>query len=633
VSDSGLMILACAAAILMAATTAWANSGNDDAATPQDPNEMLSTLRQEHPRLILTEQRLAELKKLARSDSVLAELVEHTVGRADKLLKKPLLERKLKGPRLLGVSREMVDRTYTLGLAYRWTGEKKYADRLRKNLLAVCAFSDWNPSHFLDVAEMSHAVGVGYDWIHDTLDDQTRKTLRAGLIEKGLKPGREAYQIKNGRPRGWWATVKHNWNQVCNGGLAIGALAIAETDPAQAKAIVPKAVAYMPIAIGNYAPDGAWGEGPSYWNYATRYTVYALAAMQTAVGKDFGLSEIDGLKEAGRFPVYMTSPTGGYLNFADVGERSARGDMPCLLWLGQRYRRPLYVDAQREMILDGKGKPLNVVWYQPAPRKSPERPLDQMFRGEVAAAVFRSDWDDPNALWMGIKAGYNQVNHGHLDLGNFEIEALGVRWARDLGKDNYNLPGYWSGQRGGTRWNYYRLNSLSHNVVLLDGKSQDALATSDIVGYSSRKDRGQAVVRTKGLFPGLAEQVVRGVRLDRKRRLFVVQDELELKKPSDVTWGMTTDAKIDIDGQTATLTQDGRKLLARLVEAPKGAKFAVQSARQESPQKTNRGVRRLLVRFGGRKGRQRLVVELIPLPDGRELPEPTKVGNLTDWAK
>ena len=67
--------------------------------------------------------------------------------------------------------------------------------------------------------------------------------------------------------------------------------------------IVPGAVASLPKALSSYAPDGAWGEGPGYWNYATRYTVYWLTAMQTALGTDFGLLNLDGLNQAGRFLV------------------------------------------------------------------------------------------------------------------------------------------------------------------------------------------------------------------------------------------------------------------------------------------------------------------------------------------
>ena len=53
----------------------------------------------------------------------------------------------------------------------------------------MCEFPDWNPSHFLDTAEMSNAVGVGYDWLYDYLDEPTRKKVREALITLGLKPG------------------------------------------------------------------------------------------------------------------------------------------------------------------------------------------------------------------------------------------------------------------------------------------------------------------------------------------------------------------------------------------------------------------------------------------------------------
>ena len=59
----------------------------------------------------------------------------------------------------------------------------------------------------------------------------------------------------------------------------------------------------------------------------------------------------------------------------------------------------------------------------------------------------RSDWLDPSAMFVGIKAGTNRVNHSHLDLGTFVLDALGQRWAVDLGGDNYNLPGYFGNKR------------------------------------------------------------------------------------------------------------------------------------------------------------------------------------------
>ena len=36
------------------------------------------------------------------------------------------------------------------------------------------------------------------------------------------------------------------------------------------------------------------------------------------------------------------------------------------------------------------------------------------------------------------------------------MDADGVRWAADLGQDDYDLPGYWSSGADGGRWNYFR---------------------------------------------------------------------------------------------------------------------------------------------------------------------------------
>jgi hypothetical protein len=48
-------------------------------------------------------------------------------------------------------------------------------------MLAVAAFADWNPSHFLDTAEMTAGLALGYDWFAD-LSAATRATVRQAMI-------------------------------------------------------------------------------------------------------------------------------------------------------------------------------------------------------------------------------------------------------------------------------------------------------------------------------------------------------------------------------------------------------------------------------------------------------------------
>jgi len=589
---------------------------------------VFSALVAGHPRLMLKDTDLGFLKASYAEDPVLQKCWQDVQRDADGYLqRRPLVYEKI-GPRLLHVSRDCLGRIYALALAYRWTGDEKYAAKAKENLLQVCAFPDWNPSHFLDTAEMSHAVGVGYDWLYGYLDAQTRSTIRQALIEKGLKPGLEVYAKK-----GWWAESEYNWNQVCNGGMIIGALAIAETDPSYAEKIVPAAVKSLPLALKSYGPDGAWGEGPGYWSYATHYTAYALTALDTALGNTFNLLEVDGLSKAGYFPIYTTGPAGLYLNLADVGERSARRPMPCMFWLARTFHNPLYASSEHEQLAKRPAGAAHLVWYtaRPPARAIRNKPLDYYFRGPVEVVTMRSAWDDPNALFLGIKAGYNQVNHGHLDLGNFELDALGVRWARDLGSDNYNLPGYWETKRGGQRWSYYRLNSASHNVPMLGGVSQDPMAKSSFTKTEITGARPVALVDLTEAYRDFARSAIRGVTMVESRRAVLVQDEFGMNKPCDLAWGMTTDAEIDVkQGTTAVLKLRGKELTVRLL-SPQNAAFTVESAEQQAPQERNAGVRRLMVKLPQASGTVCVAVLFSPVWGDGKTVGVAEIKPLASW--
>jgi hypothetical protein len=575
---------------------------------------------------MLKNKELENLKEQYAKDNALQKCLKDVLEEADECASKPMLTYRKIGPRLLHVSRECLRRIYALGLAYRWTGQEKYAQKAAENMLTVCAFADWNPSHFLDTAEMSHAVGLGYDWLYAYLDAETRAKIKAGLIKNGLEPGLIAYK-KSG-----WARSDYNWNQVCNGGLIVGALAIAESDPQYAQQIVPAAVQSLPLALASYGPDGAWGEGPGYWSYATHYTAYGLTALQTALGKDFGLLQIEGLAEAGNFPIYTAGPTGYYLNLADVGEKSSRGPMPCMFWLARTFGNSLYAEAEHAEIAKRSASPQHVVWYVPPPQKALEsRDLDRYFRGPVEVAISRSAWNDPETLWVGVKAGYNQVNHGHLDLGNFELDALGVRWARDLGSDDYNMDGYWDSKRGGQRWSYYRLNSKSHSVPLLNGENQDPMARAAFINLDSQESSAFAIVDLTSAYEKYARKVMRGVAMLDGRKAVLIQDEFEIEKPCEVTWAMTTDAEISIEKEgLARLTLNGKELIARVL-SPDRAAFTVESAERKPPEKTNKGVRRLLVRLTDAKDNVRVAVLLAPVwKDGRNVGS-TELQPLAQW--
>jgi hypothetical protein len=78
---------------------------------------------------------------------------------------------------LLQVSRESLRRIFYLSYAWRLTHKKKFLDRGEDELLTASRFQDWNPSHFLDVAEMTMAVAIGYDWLYNDLSPKSREVI------------------------------------------------------------------------------------------------------------------------------------------------------------------------------------------------------------------------------------------------------------------------------------------------------------------------------------------------------------------------------------------------------------------------------------------------------------------------
>lgn len=582
---------------------------------------ILKTLQKEHPRLLLTDARLQELKTLSNTDVKLKKYAANVVAQADKDIFKSPIQHVLIGPRLLDKSRECLNRVYSLAFAYRWTDNPKYLAAAVANMKNVCAFPDWNPSHFLDVAEMTHAVAIGYDWLYNKMDQPTRDQIKAGLIKLGLNEGKKAYASN-----AWWAKVDHNWNQVCNSGLTIGALAIAETDPDIALVIVPKAIEYLPFALKNYGPDGVWGEGPGYWGYATDYTAYGISAMQTALGSDFNLTKLPGMNLTGYFPIYSAGPTGYMLNYADAGEKSKLGAPHPDFWLAGVYNNNHFSDFLIDQLETRTANVFDVIWFRPYANSAAKRDLDKFFDGSVSLYFSRSSWTDPNALWIGLKAGYNKVNHAHLDLGNFEMDALGVRWARDLGSDDYNLPDYF----GKLRYTYYRLQSISHNVPLLNGQNQREDATSKFIKHGEDIAEPFTVLDFTSAYKDFASSALRGMKVVDERKAILIQDEFVLTKSAEVVWGMTTDAAIQIiNSKQAELTLGGQKMTAKIL-SPENAEFKSESAQQVAPQKLNIGVSRLLAKVPASTGNVTVAVLLAPQWAG-SITNITNIQPLSEW--
>ena len=544
----------------------------------------------EHPRLFFTKQKESELKEGMKTDAYLEKLVSELIKKADRVKEQPPSIYEIPdGRRLLDQSRRSLERTTALAFAYRMTGNQEYADAAVTEMLTVSRFKDWNPSHYLDTAEMATAVALGYDWLYDVIPEEQRTEIRNALVEHALKTGLEIYQ----RGRGW-VVGTNNWNEVCNAGLTLGALAVADDERELAEMIIGYASKSFPRGLLPYKPDGAYPEGPMYWSYGSFFAGLKLMIHQDLFEDPFGFQQSEGLSQTGDYYMSMVGPRYRFYNYADCSESADAS--PMMFALSRLYDRPDYAVWLRTFLesqnryQDGRMAVFQALWYNPKGTDADfaKTPLAQKFAGIQDVCTMRTAWNDPNAAFLGFKGGYNRANHGHLDIGSFVYEVNGVRWASDLGMENYNLPGFFGGQR----WSYFRTNNRSHNTLLIGDELQNLEADCKIThfayGTGKLRFRGagirvspndgvvaSAAVDMTDAYKGQVESVYRIATLYKDGSIEIEDYLSGVTQP--VRWGMMTHTAIELDGKTATLSQGNRKLHVELT-SEHAEKFEITSA-------------------------------------------------------
>ncbi|MCY7352697.1 MAG: heparinase II/III family protein [Cytophagaceae bacterium] len=530
----------------------------------------------DHPRILLLKGEEQAIKKTVASDKTWAKLHQGILAECDVLLKVPPVERIQIGRRLLDKSREALRRLFLLSYAYRMTQQEAYLQRAEKELLAISAFSDWNPSHFLDVAEMTMAAAIGYDWLYTGLSEKSRSIIREAILKKGLEPS------LNPKFNGW-LKASNNWNQVCNAGMTYGALAIQEDQPELAKRLINRAIESIVLPMEDYSPGGAYPEGYGYWGYGTSFNVMFISAIEKVFGTDFGLIAQPGFLQTAGYLQHMTGPSGNSFNYSDAG--SGGGLQPAMFWFASRLKDPslLWVERSRLASSDASKHvknrllPAIMSWGGGMGINNILAPKSTMWvgAGKSPVALMRTSWTDPAAIYVGLKAGSPSVNHAHMDVGSFIMEADGVRWAMDFGMQEYESLESKGVQLFGRtqdaqRWEVFRYSNRVHNTLTVNDELQKVDGNAPLTGSSDKPLFMNATTDISSLYKGSLAKANRGIAVLDKAYV-VVRDEVEtLSKETTVRWTLLTPAEVKITGENRVeLTKNGKKLIIQVQEPAK----------------------------------------------------------------
>lgn len=533
-----------------------------------------------HPRLILKGGDIEQIRKKVVADAAIRNMHYTIEKKAKQVLDEQPSERIKQGKRLLGVSRKVLERVSYCSYMYLYSGNEIYAKRAETEMLAAANFTDWNPSHFLDVGEMTVALAIGYDWLYDWLSEDNRAKIEDAILNKGLNAA---------RPRMWWYKRASNWNQVCNGGMVMGALAIFEKHPEVAKMHIERSVKSNPIAQGCYGPDGVYPEGYGYWEYGTSFELLLIESLRTALGSSFDLEKYPGFLESAKFMNYMMGSTGRPFNFSDMGcPRNAI--MAWLYWFALETGDMSLVYRDHQILTKG-GRLRGIDRIAPiallfAARcdASKIRPIKDSFwagNGEQPVFGYRSDFQDPNSTYLAAKGGSASLPHAHMDSGTFIYEWGGVRWAIDLGAQNYHSlekigMKIWGSGQESERWSVYRYSNYPHNTLTVNEQLHLVDGSATMVETYNKASKHGAKFDMSSVLSGLSS-AFRTLYVDGSENVICIDEMRAGNQRCDVRWNMSTDAKATIiNDRTISLSKSGKEVFIRVL-SPKNAKAYIKS--------------------------------------------------------
>jgi len=546
-----------------------------------------------HPRLLMTDRMTEHIEFKINSDSNFLSFHNRIIKQADRYtLDGPVLIEKT-GKRLLSSAGEFNKRIITLGYAFRLTLDKKYLRRAVEYLNQISSLDNWNPDHFLDVAEITFGVSLGYDWLYHHLNEENRQLYRIAILEKGLRP---SFQDKYNR----WLDKSNNWNQVCNTGMLAGALTVYEEERETATQIILRSLESNYKALEKYGVDGNYPEGYGYWSYGTHFQVIMFSILETAFTEPFSTEVPAGFMKTPEYLMNMIGPSGKVFNYSDADEKSKVN--PAMFWFAEKKNNHGILRIEKLLLKDDTKATVRdlvymMLWAEPAHFTPQEIPIKNYWygNGENPITVMRTGWNH-NDLYIGIKGGSPSVNHGHMDAGSFVLDMLGERWVMDPGKEDYHRLesaglNIWSYKKDSDRWKVTRHKNQSHSTFTINDLIQNADGRASIEKIKINNHDPAFIANLSSLYTPQMTEISRVFSIDGQK--LNIKDELKNGPfQSTINWTIITDAEILKVGASVIELRKNEKKVQLNIESDHKYNISIRDLKPENEfENQNQGIR------------------------------------------
>ncbi len=348
-------------------------------------------------------------------------------------------------------------------------GQSALKDVLQDYLWHICEESNWVlPAHETDPidlfsAETGFLLAETLLLLGDTLDEEVRQRVRTEIEQRIFDPYLRFHQL-----HGWYKQAS-NWNGVCNSSIA-AAFVLLEPEPARVLRALEIALSGLQAFVDSaFAEDGSSTEGVSYWHYGLINFVALAELLYARSAGTIDLLAAEKMSRIATFPTKLQLTGSSFASFADCEEHvrfhpgiitrmAKRTGSPSALNLLAHPTEP-ESDWRLPMMLR------DIFWWDGS-RPDAVQPTDACLPiGGTACLLTHTAQGVPVVL--SVKAGHNNEQHNHNDVGSFLLHIADENLLTDPGRGLYSRDYF-----GAKRYDNIFANSYGHSVPRIDGMLQ-----------------------------------------------------------------------------------------------------------------------------------------------------------------
>ncbi len=380
-----------------------------------------------------------------------------------------------------------------LGLAYRLSGDKKYAAKARELLLAYADKYESYPLHdingkpnvgggkigpqTLDESTWTIPVAQGADLIWDTLSEADKTHIGNDLFRPIAQVIRQHKMSIH--------------NIQCWKNSAVGLVGLLLDDAALVAEAINGEVGFKKQIEKGISADGQWYEGAWGYHFYTMNATLPLAEAGARCG--LGLYEYKApngrsYKDLFEGPLNFAMPNLLLPAFNDSGTVDVKPQQALYETAFERYGDPRFA----EVLKYGKRDSLEALLLGAKPL--PEAPVESSAAKNYAAtgyAILRNSTGE-NATWLCLKYGPHGGGHGHPDKLNFVLYSRGQILGVDPGTAAYGVP----------IQNEWYKSTLAHNTLVVDEENQKP-AEGKSLAFLSRPGLSAALAEAGNIYEGV----------------------------------------------------------------------------------------------------------------------------------